>query len=216
MPFAPAALAELVGEAELDIALCRQEGFVLWLAIAMIVHGWSVMKLGEPQEGLLEVESGVAAFRATGAGLAQTYILSLLADAHRQLGHYDKALQVVTEALAVGRKNGERVFEADLHRLHGQLLFERAVGPDADLAQSLPDDIFEAVQASYQRAVTLARRQQARAFELRAMTGLARLWAGRGRAREARDRLQVICATFTEGHATQDLQDASRLLQALR
>jgi class 3 adenylate cyclase/tetratricopeptide (TPR) repeat protein len=203
-------------QAELDIALCRQEGFVLWLAIAMIVHGWSVMKLGKPEEGLLEVESGVAAFRATGAGLAQTYILSLLADAHRQLGHYDKGLQVVAEALAVGRKNGERVFEADLHRLHGQLLFERAAGTGPDAGQSLPDDTFHAVQASYRRAVTLARKQKARTFELRAMTGLAHLWAGRGRSQEARDRLQRIYATFTEGHATQDLLDASQLLQTLR
>ena len=165
-------------QAELDIVLCRQEGFVLWLAIAMIVRGWSVMKLGNHQEGLHEVESGVAAFRATGAGLAQTYILSLLADAHRQLGQYDKGLKVVTEALAVGRKNGERVFEADLHRLHGQLLFERAAGTGLDAGQSLPEDVFQAVQACYQRSVRLARKQQARSFELRAMTDLARLWGG--------------------------------------
>jgi predicted ATPase len=98
---------------------------------------------------------------------------------------------------------GERHTEAEMHRLHGELLLRHAV-PEA-----------QAAEACFQRALDMARRQQAKWWELRAAMSLARLWQRQGKDSAARELLAPIYGWFTEGFDTADLQEAKALLAAL-
>ncbi len=133
------------------------------------------------------------------------YYLSLLAQVYQKAGRAEEGLASINEALAEARRHNERWWDAELHRLRGELLFMRgADAPDASDAQ-----------AALLRAIDLARSQQARSLELRATTSLARLWHSQGRAADARNLLQDVYRWFTEGFETPDLQAASRLLAEL-
>jgi predicted ATPase len=115
----------------------------------------------------------------------------------------DEGLHLLAEALAVVNTTGGRHYEAELHRLHGELLLQQPV-PDALAAGTY-----------FQQALDVARRQQAKSWELRAATSLARLWQQQGKRAEARDLLTPIYGWFTEGFDTADLVDAQMLLSAL-
>ena len=128
--------------------------------------------------------------------------MAILAEAHRAAGQLAEAQGTVATALAVAAQTGQPYFDADLHRLDGDLLL--ATGGPAD----------EAV-ARYHRAA-IAREQGARSLELRAATSLARLWRDQGKRAEARDLLAPVYAWFTEGFDSRDLQDAKALLEELR
>ncbi len=131
------------------------------------------------------------------------YHLSLLAEALHRSGRSEEGLQAVEEALAVVEETGERWWEADLHRLRGDLLL------------SLSTQNAAGAEAEYDTAVTTARRQGARMLELRAATSLARLWRARGGDAEARDLLAPVHAWFAEGRDTPDLREAGALLEEL-
>ncbi|MGH7452140.1 MAG: hypothetical protein ACRENG_12395 [bacterium] len=145
----------------------------------------------------------MAAFRAAGAEAAQSYHLALLAEAYGRMGQVEKGLSVLAEALAVVHKNGERMWEAELHRLKGEfLLIQR-------------NDEAEAV-ACFHNALEIARRQQAKSLELRAAMSLSRLWHKQNKTAAARQLLAEIYNWFTEGFDTADLKDARALLEQLR
>jgi predicted ATPase len=111
---------------------------------------------------------------------------------------------VLAEALAVVEQTGQSVYEADLHRLQGELLLIHAVGGGGAEAE-----------VCFQQALTVARRQQAKSLELRAAMSLSRLWQSQGKRVEARDLLAPIYGWFTEGFDTSDLQEAKALLETL-
>ena len=119
------------------------------------------------------------------------------------MGRNEEGLQILADALALVDKTGERNTEAELHRLKGELL----------LAQS-PDNHTEA-ETCFQYAIRIAQDQQAKSWELRAATSLARLWQRQGKPQEAHDLLALIYSWFTEGFDTADLQDAKALSEAL-
>jgi predicted ATPase len=123
-----------------------------------------------------------------------------LADAYTQLGRFEDAHKALNEGLAVAEKDDDRSHEAELYRVKGELL----------LAES-PDDTV-AAEANFRAAIETARRQQSRAWELRATMSLARLWHRQGRRDEARDALAAVYGGFTEGFTTPDLVDAKALL----
>ena len=129
--------------------------------------------------------------------------LAQLAVAYGQVGQVDEGMPLLAEALAMVDTTGERASEAELHRLHGELLLRQAV-PEAQTAE-----------ACFQQALAIARRQQAKWWELRAAMSLARLWQQQGKRQEASDLLASIYGWFTEGFDTADLQDARALLEAL-
>jgi predicted ATPase len=132
------------------------------------------------------------------------YSLSLLAATAGQAGGTEAAEQMLTEALAIVNQTGERWAEAELYRLQGQWLLQQAV----------PDEQHSAI--CLQKALAIARSQQAKSWELRAATSLARLWQQQGKRQEAYDLLAPVYHWFTEGFATADLQDAKALLEALQ
>jgi predicted ATPase len=150
-------------QAEASQALSAEYGFPQWGAMATIVHGSTLAALGRVDEGLAEMRRGLAGFRATGAEAFLPIFLALIAEAELAAGHIDAGLLTVDEALARVRTHGERIFEAELNRLHGELL----------LASSVADP--GAAEACFRHALEVARGQEAKAWELRAAASLARL-----------------------------------------
>jgi DNA-binding winged helix-turn-helix (wHTH) protein/predicted ATPase len=144
----------------------------------------------------------IATFKASGARLRLPYYLGLLAQVCSRAGRADDGLAAVDEGMAASREHNERWWDAELHRVRGELLL--AGGADEDEAE-----------AAYLRALEIARTQQARALELRAATSLARLWRTQGRADDARLLLQNLYSWFAEGFDTIDLPKAKALLDEL-
>jgi predicted ATPase len=191
--------------AEATIALSvEQEGFPHYRATGILIRGWAAAAHGQLEAGTAAIEEGLAALRAAGANVRRSYYLALLADVRGRAGRPEAGQSVVTEALAFAEESGERWWEAELYRLRGELL----------LAQST-DNRAEA-EACFRRALEIARQQSAKAFELRAATSLARLWAEQGERRRAHDLLAPAYGWFTEGFDTADLKDAKALLDELR
>jgi len=134
-----------------------------------------------------------------------TVFLALLADAYRKVGQIDEGLSVLAEALAFVDKSGERVWEAELYRVKGELTLQSdSKSQDSRVAE-----------AAFKKALHVARHQQAKSLELRAATSLARLWQQQGKTAEARELLSEVYGWFTEGFDTADLQDAEALLDTL-
>jgi predicted ATPase len=169
----------------------------------MILRGWALAALGERADGIAQLRQGLEGWRATGASISWSYWLGLLADTYARGAHAGEGLAVVAEALTCVDQTGERYAEAELHRLKGELLLKH-IPPDAPQAE-----------ACFQQALTVARRQQARSWELRAAMSLACLWQRQGKRDEARDLLAPIYRWFTEGFDTADLQEAKALLEEL-
>jgi class 3 adenylate cyclase/predicted ATPase len=189
--------------AESGIALSAEHGLTDWLAWATTLRGWAMAEQVRNEEGIAQLQKGLAASRATGAELLRPYHLCLLAEAYIQTGRVDDGLSALTEALAAADENKIRNYEAETHRLKGELL----------LRQDHPN-VAEA-QNCFQRAVEVARNQSAKSLELRATMSLARLLAKRARRDEARAMLSEIYGWFTEGFDTADLKNAKALLDEL-
>ena len=193
--------AKATGEEQIRIAL--EQGFLFWHASGTLYSAAGLLLLGRLEQGLELLQQGLQAYRSTGAELGVSYYLSIMADGCTQAGRFAEAHAALDEALALVEKNDERFQEAELHRLKGELL----------LAES--DDRREA-ELCFIRAVETARRQQSKAWELRATTSLARLRQKQNRREEAFRTLSTVHAAFSEGFAMPDLVDAAALLENLR
>jgi predicted ATPase len=155
------------------------------------------------EEGIAQLRQGLVAHLATGSVLGRPFILAWLAEAYGKVGQVEEGLTVVAEALTAVDTTGERVQEAELYRLRGELLLQHA------MAQQ------EAAEACFQQALAIARRQQAKSWELRAAMSLSRLWQHQGQRAAARELLAPIYGWFSEGFDTADLQETKALLAAL-
>jgi predicted ATPase len=190
--------------AEAVLALATEHGFMLYAAVGAFFRGLALAAQGQSAEGIAQMRQGLASVQATGTAVDIPLYLTQLAAAHGQVGQVEEGLHLLMEAMAVGDTTGGRYYEAELHRLHGELLLRQAV-PDAPQAE-----------ACFQQALAVARCQQAKSWELRAAMSLSRLWQCQGKRQEARQLLAPIYGWFTEGFDTADLQDAKALLDALR
>jgi len=189
--------------AEAAMALCREQGFPFYLSQDMILRGWALAEQQQWEEGIAQIQQGIAANLATGAEVERPYFLGLLAETYQKGGNAEAGLCVLADALLVARKNGLHVWEAELYRLQGELLQIRAI-PDTQEADT-----------AYHQALAIARQQQAKSLELRAAMSLTRLWQQQGQRAAARELLAPIYGWFTEGFDTADLQEAKALLEAL-
>jgi predicted ATPase len=185
------------------IALCAENGFPQYLAWTTTLRGWATVEQGRDEEGIAQIQESLAAYRATGANLNRPYLLILLAEACREAGHLHHGLSALTEALAAANKHENRVCEAEIHRLRGELLLKE---DDSNTAEA---------QSCFERAIEVARKQTAKSWELRATTSLTRLLRDSGRRDEACTMLTEIYNWFTEGFDTADLKDAKALLEEL-
>jgi predicted ATPase len=188
--------------AEALLALSTEQGFSIWAAYARVLQGWTLAAQGQAMEGIAWMRRGHDAWQATVAELDRPYFLVLLAEAYGNVGQVDEGLGLLVEASAVVDK-GECYWEAELHRLKGELLLASAAAHHTE------------AETCFRQALEVARHQQAKALELRAGTSLSRLWQRQGKLDDARELLSPIYSWFTEGFDTADLQEAKRLLEEL-
>jgi class 3 adenylate cyclase/predicted ATPase len=189
--------------AERVLGICVERGFPHFLGAATLMRGWAIAAQGRNEEGIAQIREGLAGVRASGIELGRPPYHTTLADACREADRLDDGLSAVTEALAVADEHEERAYEPEIHRVRGELLL-RQDPPNAAEAQSC-----------FQRAISVARNQNAKSWELRATMSLARLLAKQGHRDEARATLADIYNWFTEGFDTADLKDAKSLLDEL-
>ncbi len=202
---------------EAAIALSGEHGFTQRLAAATIPHGWALAAQGQVDAGLSEMRQGLDAFRATGAEDDRPYWLALLTEGYKQAGQVSEGLQVLTEALAVAQAQGLRVWEAELYRLRGELLWQQAAGTSGvgHVAKGSSNVDEGEIETSFYQALNVACRQCAKTLELRAAMSLSRLWQQQSMHYEAHNLLAGIYNWFTEGFDTLDLREARLLLEAV-
>jgi predicted ATPase/class 3 adenylate cyclase len=189
--------------AEAAIALAREQGLPFWVPFANIERGWALATQGQWDEGIAHIQQGLVAHQAIDAEIARPVYLAMLTEAYVAAGQVQAGLRVLAEALAHVDRTEERYYEAELYRLKGDLLLRQRV-PDTSQAE-----------ACFERALVVARRQQARSWELRAATSLAHLLWSQNQRAAAHNLLAPIYAWFTEGFDTADLREAKALMEAL-
>ncbi|MBI3756387.1 MAG: hypothetical protein HY267_00270 [Deltaproteobacteria bacterium] len=222
------------GHAEAEIALAIEQGFRQFWAWGTIRRGWALVQQGQGEEGLSQLQEGWAALQATGARMTQALFRATLAEAYGVVGRTQEGLAVLTEALAIVHKQGDRINEAELYRLEGELTLQQSrasLGQVQDKSQAsqnrskvpntqppTPSTQAKAegeAESCFLKAIAIARQQQAKSLELRAATSLARLWQQQGKPHEARTALAAVYNWFTEGFETKDLQEAKALIEEL-
>jgi predicted ATPase len=192
--------------AEALIALSGEQGFPFDMASGTILWGWALTEQEQGREGIAQLRQGLAALQAKRSELRRPYFLALLAEAYGKVGRTEEGLTVLTEAMAVMNKTGERYYEAELHRLKGELLSMSNV--------QCPNVQCQA-ETCFRQAREVARRQSAKSLELRAAMSLSRLWLRQGKKEEARQLLSETYGWFTEGFDTADLKEAKALLESM-
>jgi class 3 adenylate cyclase/predicted ATPase len=193
-----AALDEWAGQL---IALATEQGFPRWHAQGTICRGWVKVKNGDVAEGISLLRSSSTAYRATGSLLWMPHYLALLARASEIAGQIEEGLTLLDDAFQIVERTGERLLTGELNRHKGRLLLRQG---NAEAAEEL-----------YRKALSIAREQEAKLWELRASVSLARLRRDQGRRAEAHDLLAPVYGWFTEGFDTQDLREAKALLDEL-
>jgi predicted ATPase len=185
------------------LALATTQGFPLFVGFGTVWRGWALAVQGASEAALAQLRQGLATMVAIGQERERPLGLVMLAEAAGHAGQIEEGLCLLAEALMVLEANGQGDLLAEVYRLQGALL----------LCQSVPD----AAQAEtcFHQALDVARQQQAKSWELRAATSLARLWQSQGKGAEAYALLAPIYEWFTEGFDTADLQEAKALLEEL-
>jgi tetratricopeptide (TPR) repeat protein len=176
---------------------------VLWAIIARFARGVALIREGNAAEGIGLLEAGLKYWDASGGRSHSVYLRAVLAEGMALLGDVDRALELIAAQIAQIERPGwgERVYYAEILRLKGWML-------------SLKSDL-EGAERNYLASLDWAREQQAKSWELRTSTSLARLWQAQGKREEAYELLATIYGQFTEGFDTKDLKDAATLLGEL-
>jgi predicted ATPase len=189
--------------AEAAITMAIDQEFPQQVAIATPLRGWALAAQGQGKEGIAQIRQGLAAYRAMGVTMDRPEHLVLLAEASAQVGQTTEGLMTLARALTTLDQSDIRLWEAELYRLKGELLLQQTVTQAEEAA------------VCFEQALAIARRQQARSWELRAAMSLTRLWQRQGKRIEAHQLLAEVYDWFTEGFDTADLQEAKTLLEEL-
>jgi class 3 adenylate cyclase/predicted ATPase len=184
-------------------AIGSEQGFPLFVTLADLQRASILSARGETGEGLARARQACADLAAAGHHSGKTRSLAWLADCCERAGEIDEALELLTAALATVSASEERYFEAELHRLRGDWFVTHRRASEVE------------AEACFERALAVAREQEAKLWELRAANSLARLWRDQGKRATARDLLAPIYGWFTEGFDTLDLKEAKALLEEL-
>jgi class 3 adenylate cyclase/predicted ATPase len=185
------------------VPMADEQGSVIWKAFGMLTQGCVLALTGEAADAVQMITPGLAAYRSTGTTMWMPTYLSYLARAYAGLGQFDDAWRCIGEAMTTMETTKERWFEAEVHRTAGEVVL---ASRKSDAAKAEPH---------FERALAVAREQQARSWELRAAMSMARLWRDQGRREEARELLAPVYDWFTEGFDTLDLKEAKALLDEL-
>ena len=190
-------------QAETVITLATEQRFTLVAALGSMMYGWALAMQGQGMEGIAHLRQGLTAWELNGTEATHPLNLALLAEAYGTVGQLGDGLVVLAEALTLVDKTGEHFYEAELHRLRGELLFLESSENQTE------------AESCFHQAISIAQNQQAKSWELRAATSLARLWKFQRKHQEAYGLLAPVYHWFTEGHDTADLIDARALLDEL-
>jgi predicted ATPase len=194
---ASALVDELVG-------LADEKGSLFWMASGMTYQGLLFSLTGKAADAVHMLSSGITAHRSTGStALMMQMSVPYLAKANADLGQFDDAWRCIGDAMLAIETTKERWFESEANRIGGEIALK---SPEPDTAKA---------EAYFERALAVARQQQAKSWELRAAMSLARLWRDQGKVSEARELLAPVYGWFTEGFETRDLKEAKRLLEEL-
>jgi predicted ATPase len=181
--------------------VAAEHGFTVYRATGMVLRGWLTAKNGDVANGISLLRDGLTAYRAIGQQAWIPYFICLQAAAYEITGQIEASMALVNEAFQIAVRTGERWFLSELNRQKGQLL--------------LRQQRTETAEELFCKALSIAREQDAKLWELRAAMSLARLRREQGRRTEARDLLAPVYGWFTEGFETADLKEAKALLQEL-
>ena len=185
------------------VALADNKGALFWKAGGICGQGLAFAVTGRASEAVQMIASGIATWRSTGTTLWLPLYLLHLASAHAELGQFDDALRCIREAVTAVETTKETWFEAEVNRVAGEVVLK---SPHADAGKA---------QTYFERALAVARKQQAKSWELRAAMSMARLWRDQGKPQQARELLAPVYGWFTEGFDTLDLKEAKKLLAGL-
>ncbi len=197
-------LDRLRERAEEVVGLAERLGFPLYLGAGKVLRGRVRIESGEAEAGLAEMQQAMGELAGIGTGIGAPMILCSLAEDLRKVGRHDDALATLALGIAQAEEQGQHHCDAELHRLRAEILLD------------MDDNAVEEAEALLGHSLEIARWQEAKTFELRAATSLARLWQRRGKRDAARALLAPLYAWFTEGFDTRDLRDAQALLEELR
>ena len=168
---------------ETAITIAAEQGLSFYSGILASVHGWALAKQGSTEEGLAQINQGLALYRTNDIEHIVPYFLALLAETQSNMGRSQEAAQSLSDALALAEKNGEHFFDAELHRLKGELTLQKLSVASNQLSVTNTPPNTEA-EACFLKAIGIARQQQAKSLELRATMSLARLWQQQSKHRE--------------------------------
>jgi class 3 adenylate cyclase/predicted ATPase len=185
------------------VVLADEKGALFWKAWGMLDNGSLLALTGKAADAVQMITSGITAWRSTGATLWLPLALSYLARAYAELGQFDDARCSIGDAMTAVETTKESWYEAEVHRMGGEI------------ALMMPEPDAIKAEAYFERALAIARQQQAKSWELRAAKSMARLWRDQGKQQQARDLLAPIYGWFTEGFDTLDLKQAKTLLEEL-
>jgi predicted ATPase len=184
--------------------LAEKKDALYWKATSLVHQGCICSLKSQPSDAVRMLTDGFAAQKLTGATLWVPFALSHLARAYTELGKIEDAWRTIREAITTVERTKERWCEAEVYRTAGEIML---LSPDPDAATA---------EAYFERALMIARKQQAKSWELRTAMSMARLWRDQGKRDEARDLLAPVYGWFTEGFDTRDPKEAKALLGALR
>jgi tetratricopeptide (TPR) repeat protein len=172
-------------------------------ALGTAMRGWAFAMTGNASDAVGAITSGITSLRSTGATLYEPWHLWYLALAYAELGQPDYARRCIDDAIDKVERSKEKWCEAEVQRVAGEIAL-KSLAPDTEKAEKY-----------FERALSVARAQQTKSWELRAAMSLARLWRSQGKVQQARELLAPVYGWFTEGFDTRDLKEAKALLDAL-
>ena len=188
---------------EESLALAEQHGLPFYLGLGRFQRGFARVESGEGEAGIAEMQQAMVELAAIGSGSGAPQILCFLAEGLRKVGRHDDALAALALGVAQAKQQGQHYYDAEFHRLRAEIFLD------------IDGNAIEEAEALFGQSLEIARRQEAKTFELRAATSMARLWHRQGKRDAARDLLLPVYAWFTEGFDTRDLIEARTLLDDL-
>jgi predicted ATPase len=185
------------------IALAQEKGAAMWRAVGLAEKGCLIAVTGKASDAVGMITSGIAAWQLTGASGWMPFFLVRLAEVYAKLQQFQDARRSIAEAVTAMEMSKELWCEAEVNRVAGEIAL---LSPEREVSKA---------RAYFERALAVARQQQAKSLELRAAMSMARLWRDQAKRDEARDLLAPVYGWFTEGFDTRDLKEAKALLGEL-
>jgi predicted ATPase len=182
------------------VALADEKASTYWKASGTLGRSFFALT-GKASNAVQVISSAMSAYMATGHTVFKPTWLSFMAKAYADNGQFKDAWRCIGETISTIDTTKERWFEAEANRIAGEIAL---MPPERDAANA---------EAYFQRALAAARQQQAKSWELRAATSLARLWRDQGKVKQARELVSPVYGWFTEGFDTRDLKEAKALLE---